>query len=296
MRGAALMMVAMAAFTLNDTFMKSITAELPLYQTIVMRGTLTLVLLCAVAPVLGGLRLVVNGADTGRVALRSVAEVGATITFLMALGQMPLANLSAILQSLPLAVTLAAALVFGERFGWRRMTAILLGFVGVLLIIKPGTDGFDSWSIMGLASVACVVVRDLATRRLSPSVRSVTVAFYAALSVTVMAALLSLGQGWAPVGPVQVLSVAAASVLLVAGYVSIVMAMRVGDIAMVAPFRYTSLVWAIFLGWIVFEDLPDGLTLIGAGIVIAMGVYAFYREQRLGRDPKSSGPVPLRVR
>lgn len=279
MKGSVLMIAAMAAFTLNDACMKAVSETLPLFQSIVLRGTLTAVGLGLIAWRMGGLRLRFDRADSLAIALRCVGEVAGTFTFLTALRHMQLANLSAILQSLPLAVTLAAALVFGDRIGWRRLTAILVGFAGVLLIVRPGTEGFDRWAVLGLLSVAFVVLRDLSTRRLSRGVPSVSVAFYAAISVTLSAALAVPFEGWNPVAPAELALVAAAAACLVCGYLTVVMTMRVGDISVIAPFRYTALVFAIFLGWVAFGQLPDGLTLTGSAIVVATGLYTFHRER-----------------
>ena len=164
------------------------------------------------------------------------------------------------------------------------MTAIGIGFLGVMLIVRPGTDGFDRWSILGLVSVVCVVIRDLATRRLSSRVPSVAVAFLAALAVTLGAALILPFTEIAAVGPKQALQIAAAAGFLIVGYLAVVMSMRVGDISVVAPFRYTSLVAAILLGWGAFGQFPDSWTLTGSAIVVATGVYTFYRERRLARE------------
>lgn len=284
LRGAAYMAVAMAAFTLNDTGMKRVTETVPLFQAILVRGFLTSVLLLCLGAVLGGMRLRLAGRDAALTLTRSLAEVGATFFFLTALMHMPLASVSAILQFLPLAVTLGAALVFGERIGWRRLTAIALGFAGVLLIIRPGTEAFDIWAVLGLASVACVVVRDLATRGLSPQVPSVAVSFYAAASVTLMGLFGVAFEGWQPMTLANTSVLAAASGALIAGYMFGVMAMRVGDIGYVAPFRYTSLVWALVLGLVVFGSFPDPLTLIGAAIVIATGIFTLLRERKLAQS------------
>ena len=196
LRGALYMNVAMAGFTLNDACMKAATQSLPLWQAIAMRGLLTLGPLILVALYQGGLRFNLPRRDYRMIGLRSVGEVASTLLFLAALVHMPIASLSAIMQSLPLAVTLAAWAFFGERVGWRRLTAILVGFIGVLIIIRPGPEGFDHWSLMGLASVAFVVVRDLSTREMSRAVPSSTVAVLASLSVTVTALALSLADGW----------------------------------------------------------------------------------------------------
>ncbi|MFN7267757.1 MAG: DMT family transporter [Cereibacter sp.] len=289
LRGALYMNVAMAAFTLNDAGMKAATRSLPLFEAITLRGAITSVLLICLGLVTGGLRYRLSRRDAGITGLRTVAEVGATLLFLTALMHMPLANLSAIMQALPLAVTLGAALVFGDRIGWRRMLAILAGFCGVLIIIRPGTAGFDVWSVAGLGSVACVVLRDLSTRRLSCQVPTVLVALCSGLGVMAMGLFGTLFTGWQPVDLTEALVVAAASCALIAGYMFGVMAMRVGDIGFVAPFRYTSLIWAIALGWLVFQALPDAMTLTGAGIVIATGIYTLYRERKLAPAHVASG-------
>lgn len=155
------------------------------------------------------------------------------------------------------------------------------GFWGVLLIVKPGTAGFDIWSVFGLASVACVVVRDLATRELSRDVSSVAVALWASIAVTVMGAIGMAAQGWQPITAHHLLMLVGASAGLIVGYLFIVMVMRVGDIGFIAPFRYMALLWAILFGWVLFRSLPDGWTLVGAAIVVATGIYTLWRERKL---------------
>ena len=282
-RGALYMCIAMAAFTINDACMKAATQVMPLFQAITLRGALTVVGLGAIGAATRSLWPRLNRQDAVALIVRSLAEVGGTVLFLAALVHMPLANISAILQSLPLAVTLTAALVFGDKIGWRRMLAITAGFIGVLIIIRPGGDGFDQWSIMAVGSVVCVVVRDLATRRLSRAVPSVTVAVCAAVSVTIMGLAGSLGQGWVAMDGYGAFTIIAAASALIVGYMFVVMVMRVGEISFVAPFRYVSLLVAISLGWLVFDTFPDFYTLIGSAIVVASGIFTFMRERKLAR-------------
>lgn len=293
-RGALYMNVSMAAFTLNDTCMKAVTETVPTFQAAALRGAVVVLALLLLAPRMGGLRLWLPRREAGVVAWRCVGEVASTIAFLIALKHMPLANISAVMQSLPLAVTLGAALFFGEVIGWRRALAIGVGFVGVLLIIRPGTEGFDQWSLLALVAVASVVLRDLTTRGLAKTVPSITVALYSAGSVTLMSVLaLPFFGGWPPVDTIQVAVLLAASACLVVGYIAAVSAMRVGEVGFVAPFRYTSLVWAIVLGWLVFGQLPGVLTLTGAGIVIATGLFTLYRERRQRLKTKAAtAPEP----
>jgi drug/metabolite transporter (DMT)-like permease len=283
LRGILLMCASMAAFTINDTFMKSVTLTLPLYQTIGLRGLIAVVGLGLLVVLTRAWRVRLNRRDGWLILVRSLADVAATILFLEALLRMPLANLSAIMQALPLMITLAAALVFGDRIGWRRMTAILVGLIGVLIIIRPGTDGFDRWALLGVASVLCVVVRDLSVRPLQGQVPSALVALGAAVAVTLMGWIGAGLQGVEPLSWLEAAKVLGAGLFLIVGYLTSVMAMRCGDIGLVAPFRYTSLLWAIALGLLVFGDLPDGWTIIGSAIVVGAGLFTLLRERALRR-------------
>lgn len=288
-RGALLMMVSMAAFTLNDTCIKALAGQVPLFQLLVLRGTLTTIFTGLLAWRMGALHLRISRRDRGLIGLRMIGEIGAAYFFLTALFNMPLANVTAILQSLPLVVTLCAALFFGEPLGWRRMTAILIGLCGVLLIVRPGTEGFNIFSVYALISVAFVVLRDLSTRRLSGQTHSMMVTFATTLSVTVFFGIGSLGVDWVPLTLTQAKFVLGAAAMVMIGYVFSVLVMRVGEISFVAPFRYTGLIWALVLGWYVFGDWPRTLTLIGAGVVVSSGVFMLYRERQLARRGVKQG-------
>ncbi len=285
LRGALYMTIAMAAFTINDSLMKAATStlHLPLWQAIATRGLLTLGPLILIGRMTGGIRFRMPRRDAVAVGLRSIGEVASTLTFLAALVHMPLANLSAIMQSLPLAVTLAAWVFLKEPVGWRRLLAICVGFGGVMLIVRPGPSGFDHWSLLALVSVAFVVLRDLSTRQLTKAVPSSTVAIAASASVTITALVLSLIDGWVMPSLGQMALLAGAAASLVVGYNYVVMVMRVGDLGFVAPFRYTSLLVALVLGWLVFGTFPDMLTLAGAALVVGSGIFTLWREQRVRR-------------
>lgn len=283
LRGILFMCVSMAAFTINDTFMKDVTLTLPLYQAIALRGVIAVIGLGLLAWATRAFRYRLPRKDGWLILLRSLADVAATLLFLTALLHMPLANLSAILQALPLAVTLAAALVYGDRIGWRRLTAILVGFVGVMIIIRPGTEGFDRYALLGLASVAFVVVRDLSVRPMQGQVPSALVALGAAVAVAVMGWIGTAAEGWQPMTGAEGGKILGAGLFLIVGYLTSVTAMRHGDIGLVAPFRYTSLLWAIVLGYAIFGNLPDGWTLLGGAIVVGAGIFTLMRERALRR-------------
>lgn len=279
LKGALLMMGSMAAFTFNDVCVKLLAEDLPLFQIVFLRGILTTLMIGALAWSLGLRSLAIPRGDLGAVAGRTAAEIASMCAFLYALTHMPLANVTSILAALPLTVTLAGALFLGEPVGWRRFAAILVGFVGVLLIVKPGAEGFNVYSLVALLAVLLVTARDLFTRRFSPEVSSLAVAVITALSVGLFGGVAMLWQGWAPVTASGGALVAGAAVFIVGGYLFSIMVMRVGEIGFVAPFRYTALVWALLLGWLVFGDWPSWLTLTGAAIVVSTGIFTLYRER-----------------
>ncbi len=282
MRGAVYMMFAMAGYVFNDAMMKLVVGDVSLYQAIFIRGIVVTTLLGLFAWSKGYF------ADFRKnfskpLALRIGGEVGGVIFFLTALINMPIANITAILQVLPLAVTLAAAMFLGEPVGWRRYVAISIGFIGVLIIVRPGSEGFTIYAVMALVAVGFVVIRDLATRRLPPRTPSILVGFYTALAVTIMSLLVLPFQPWKPVSVESISLLSAAGFFVLFGSIFSVMTMRVGEVGFVSPFRYTILIWAIILGIVVFGDYPDIYTIIGSTIVVVTGIYTFYREHRAAR-------------
>ncbi|GAA0312079.1 DMT family transporter [Rhodovulum strictum] len=284
LRGAALMMAGMAAFTFNDACMKAVSDSVPFFQAVFLRGCLTVALLLVLSRAMGGLRLRLPARDWRLIGFRTLAEIGAAYFFITALFHAPLANVTAIIQAIPLAVTMGGALFLGERVGWQRWLAILIGFAGVLLIVRPGTEGFTIHSVHALISVGFVAARDLVTRQLSRGVPSMSVAVSAAAGVALFGGIGAAAQGgWTPLPTVALAQLAGASVFIVGGYLFSVMAMRVGEVAVIAPFRYTALLWALALGILLFDERPSALTLAGAGIVVATGLFTFYRERRLAR-------------
>jgi len=285
-RGALFMMGAMAGFTANDAFMKTVGAELPLSQALFLRGLATTAMMFVLARWLGAGRLRFGRRDRRLIRWRNLMEVGTAFFFLTALFNMPIANASAILQALPLTITVAGAVFLGEAVGWRRWTAVLVGLLGVLLIVRPGFAGFNAYSLYAVVAVLLVTARDILARKVSSDVATIDVALMNAISVTVVFGLASIFVEWAPLTRVGAGQLASAAVFIIVGYTCAVAAMRVGDVAAVAPFRYTSLLWALVLGFLVFGEWPDTVTLVGAGIVVATGIYTFYRERvRAGDVP-----------
>jgi S-adenosylmethionine uptake transporter len=284
LKGALYMTLSMAGFTLNDACVKLVAETVPLFQIVFLRGIATTILLALTVHLTVGLRFAMPRRDRPLVAWRTVAEVAAMVAFLMALTNMAIANATAILAALPLAVTLGAALTFGDPVGWRRLTAILVGFAGVMLIVQPGTAGFNIWSLSALLAVVIITVRDLLTRGFSPEVPSMTVAVLTAAAVCVFGGVAALFVDWAPLGLREVALILTASVLIIGGYVFSIMVMRIGEVGFVSPFRYTSLVFALVVGLVVFDEFPNTLALAGGGIVVATGIFTLLRERKVARD------------
>jgi drug/metabolite transporter (DMT)-like permease len=283
MRSAGFMMASMAGFSCNDAFMKSVAGDLPVFQAVFLRGLIATALIAGLAWSQGALRFRAGRRDRRLIGLRSVAEIGGTACFLTALFNMPIANASAILQSLPLAVTLGAALFLGEPVGWRRYLAIAIGFTGVLIIVRPGSEGFNAYALFAVAAIGFIVARDLSTRRLTPDVPALGVVVVTSIALTAASGAAAIATDWRPVDASHLLPLAVAAVCILVGYIFGVMTMRIGDIGFVQPFRYTLLLWSILLGIVMFDEWPDAWMLTGAAIVVATGLFTFYRERALVR-------------
>lgn len=282
--GAALMTCCVLAYVLNDAVMKLLFADIDFFQAIFLRGLVSLPPILILALMTKTLLQKYSAKNQRLMIIRILAEIGTTVTFLTALKHMPLANVTAILQSLPLAITMAAAIFLSEPVGWRRWSAICVGFTGVLIIIRPGLAGFNSYSLLALAAVILLTVREISTRQLDNKVPTVTVALSTTLGITAFAALMLIGTEWAEINFVSwSLIIAAAAAVTVATLLSVV-AMRTGDIGFVSPFRYTSLIGAIGLGILLFGEWPDGITLLGAAIIAFAGIYSLYREQIFNKN------------
>jgi drug/metabolite transporter (DMT)-like permease len=277
------MAVAMACFTINDTITKLVSSEMNFGEIMLVRGVFAIALVAMLAWHRGAMRPL-RTLMLRPVALRAAGEVGGTVSFLAAIVHLPLANTAAIFQVLPLAITLGAALIFSEPVGWRRWLAITAGFIGVLIIVRPGVEGFNQFSLLALVSVIFCAVRDLATKRIPAQIPSLFITLLTTVMVTIAGAaiLVPLG-GWTAPSPRALGLLACAAVLVLIGYQCVIMALRSGDISAVAPFRYSALLWAMLLGYLVFGDAPDAPMVTGAAIIVLSGLYAFDRERKRHR-------------
>jgi drug/metabolite transporter (DMT)-like permease len=278
--GAVVAIVAsQIAFLLNDALIKIASETLPLGEIIFVRGLFAAGFVGAVAFARGlhrQIRVVAHAA----VAWRSFGELGGTAFYLIALFNMPIANATIIFQALPLVVTAAAALLLGESVGWRRWAAILVGFLGVLLVVRPGLSGFDAFGLLVLVSVLFVALRDLATRAMPAEIPTLLVTLAAAVVVCGMGFLLGLAESWAMPSPRLFLALAGAGLFLAVGYFTAIAAMQLGEVSLTAPFRYVAIVFAVLLGVLIWDDVPDAATLLGSVIIMSAGLYTLYRERK----------------
>lgn len=288
-RGILAMIVAMAAFNLSDALTKLSTTTLPLGETICVRGLFATLFVAGLVTARGDWGTLGRVIDR-RVGWRLVGEVGATLFYLAALVHVALPNVSAVFQATPLAMTAAAAVFLHETVGSARWIAVAIGLVGVTIIVRPGLEGFEPHSILVLISVGFVVVRDIATARLAGQVPTSVVTLATAVAVTVLGvvlqpfeATLSTQPVWAWPSGRETALLAATAGALVTGYVFLIEATRLAETAAIAPYRYTLLVWSLIFGQVLFGDVPDRWTLLGAAIVVATGLWGLRLERTRAR-------------
>ena len=285
-RGIVAMTLSMASFLVNDALSKHVSESMPATQLIGIRGLMATLLLLAIAHAMGLLRSA--GAEPApiRAALqqpavlwRSMIDVLGTFAYLNALFHLAIGNATAINMALPLFLTLYAMLRWQETVGARRWLAIGTGFAGVLLIVQPAAEGFNAWALLCLLATLLHAARDIVTRGIPTHIPSVLVTLITAASVTVVAAFWTLWLGWQPVTLRQVGLLAAAGVFLSAGYYLVIVAVRAGDMSVIAPFRYSGLLFALVIGWTVWGDIPNALAWIGIMLVVGAGL-TMLRAQR----------------
>lgn len=279
-KSMAWMTLSMLAFALTDMTIVFTTRELPVGQILFLFGIGGAVLFAIWARRRGHAWW--SGALLLRpVMVRNLAEMFATIAFVLSLSLIPLSVLTAVIQANPLLVTLGAAVFFGEKVGWRRWTAIGVGLAGVLLILRPWTERFDPDILLALAAAVGLSLRDLATRPVPHTVPTTLLASYSFAAVTIGGlAMMPVTGGFVVPSPAAAGWVAAGVLSGMVAVFAITAAMRVGAIAAVTPFRYTRLVFAFVIALVVFDESLDTLTILGVSIVVATGLYSLWRETR----------------
>ncbi len=285
--GILFMIGAMVSFIANDAIVKHVSASMPTAQLIFVRGVMTSLMVYAVASAMGT-TISVREMTRGWVATRAALDAVATMLYLIALFHLPLSNATAINLSSPLFLTVLAALFLREQVGVHRWAATVVGFVGVLLVIQPRAAGFNTFSLVCLLSTALASTRDLITRRIGVHVPSILVTLATALAVTMLALVVLIGDGWQPLRWIDVGWLAIASVFLATGHYTVIGAMRHGEISLVAPFRYTALLWAGLLGYLVWGDVPSVLAQAGIVLMVVAGLYVLHRERVRGVGPRGA--------
>jgi len=277
-RGIAGMVASMMLFMCNDTLIKHVSESLPTGQIIFLRGLSATILITALAIAMGAWRQLPAVIDRP-VLLRAGIDSLGTFLYLVALFNMPIANVTAVNLSVPLMLTICAAFILREQVGWRRWSAVFVGFAGVLLVVQPTTSGFNWFALVALAATASHATRDLITRRIRAGIPSVIVTLSTAIVVTIAAAVVSAIEGWQPLPMRQLLLLILASCFLSGGYFLVIDCMRHGELSVVAPFRYTAMLWALMMGYFVWGDVPNLPAWIGIILLVGSGLYVFHREQ-----------------
>ncbi len=275
------MIGASLAFVLNDFMMKLVFSELSVVQGVFLRGLFVCPLLVLICLQRHQLFVAVPRSDRGIIACRTALEIAITFLFLLALSRLSLAHVIAVLQAVPLILTAFAAIILQEQVVWRRWAAVGTGFIGVMMIIKPGLDSFSVFSLSVLMAAIFIAARDILTRRLSVQTPSFFVALVTALAVTVAGGIATVASSWQAPSIYSLFLMGGAALAIPAAYVLSIATMRVGDISFVTPFRYTAVMFATILSSLLTGHLPDGLSLLGTTLVIAAGLYCLHREHML---------------
>lgn len=289
LKAMAFLATSMALFALDDMFIKLAAAEIGVGQILTIQNVLAAAYFAWLVRASG--RGVSRDALFARtLVLRNLGEVIGVVCFVSALALMPLGNASAILQASPLFVVFGAAVILRETVGWRRWTAMLVGFAGVLLIVRPGMSGFDLTALLPIAAAIAFAVRDLGTRAAPRTVSTEEIALVACILVVIASILLqSLSSPWSAMSAGTMGLVLAASITGIIAFHMMMVALRTGQLAVIAPFRYVRVVCAMGIGVIVFGERPDLATIAGSVLIIGSGLYTLYREQA-ARTRKATRP------
>jgi drug/metabolite transporter (DMT)-like permease len=279
-RGIIAFTAACGLFTVADTVSKLGSLYYPTGEVLFARAMASMV--CIGVVVLWTQKTTWLRYTTNRyVLLRAVLDALSNVVFILALSHMRIADLLAVNLVSPLLLTLVLVCFFGERIGWRRWSAILVGFAGVLLIVRPSPDSMNDWALLGLVSAACSAVRDVVTRRIDPAIPTLAVAFVSIVAVALAALLMApvFNQEWRVPSLGYVALFAGGGLFLSIGSTLAVSAFRNSDISVVAPFRYSLLIWGALAGYLTFGEVSDLQSLLGALLIVLSGIYSLHRER-----------------
>ncbi len=278
------MLCGAAVLTLNDALIKGLAERYPTGQLLFIRGVFVWPWILVFALRSGGLSSLRIHNVKGQ-ALRGACVIASAFLFINGLRHLTLADAIAVSFTGPLFITAMAPLLLGERVGWRRWAAVLLGFAGVVFMLRPGGDVLQWAVLFPLGAAVCGAVRDLITRRIAGT--ETTAAVLAVTTTVVLLAGLStaLFTQWVVPQLAEIATFAVSGALLAVAHTLMIEAFRRGEATLVAPFKYSSLLWATMFGFLIFGELPDPWTLVGAVIIALAGLYVFRREAQLSRVP-----------
>jgi len=281
-RGILAMSASVVVFIFNDALIKLAAESVPSVQAIGVRGVFA-TLWCTLALLATGAWRRIAMATQPQVLLRGGLEAAAAILYLVALFHIPFAIATAVNLSTPLVLTVLAVLLLKEDVRWRRWSAVILGFLGVLLVIQPRPGDVNLWTWVALVGTFIGALRDVLTRYLPPGVPTLVVSFTTAATVAVVGCGDALLEGWQPMSWHAIGFIVASSLLLAMGYQLLVLALRSGaEISVIGSFRYGSILWALAIGYIVWGDVPNALALLGIAVIVAAGLYILHRERVRG--------------
>jgi len=276
-RSMIFMVLAMALFAANDAGTKYAVREIPVTEVMFIRGVFALLFLAVVLWWRDELRDTPKMFDW-EVSLRGFAEAANGVLLISALALIPLGNVITIIQLVPFLMTVIGALMLGERVGWRRWLAVAAGFLGVILVVKPATGAFDAASLFAIAATFSILSRDLLARSIGLRVPAFIVALASVLAGIVIGVGGAYFQAWQMPHAAVLLSCLASGICLVLAQYFIVLAYHRTELSVVAPLRYSIVVFAVFYGFVFFHEVPDAWSLTGMAIMIAAGLYMLHRE------------------
>jgi drug/metabolite transporter (DMT)-like permease len=291
-RGILAMIGSSACFSANDAATKVAAKSIPPTEVMAIRGALTILFVLVIIAIrreFGQLHKIKNPF----LLARSGSEASVGLFIIIALSLMPIADVTAILLVQPFLLTIVGVLFLKEVVGWRRWTAVAVGFIGMLLVVKPGTGAFDMASLLVVAAAALVVGRDVATRYIPADVPSTGVVLVTATLGTLIGGSGYFRGTWVVPAAEPLLAAIVSAAFFVGAIILGVLAFRDTDVSVVAPFRYTLVVFAVLYGVFLFREVPDALSVTGIGLIVAAGIYMLHREAARRRQMRADAAATI---
>ena len=291
-RGIAAICGCMASYTVNDVLVKQILLTYPVGEVIFVRGVMCTLLIGSAVLMFGHARQL-RTALTRLLAARSLCDGLSTVGFIAALAHMKLAKIAAVLQIAPLIITALSVFLYREQVGWRRWTAIGIGFGGALLVIKPIPSEFNIWAIVGAASAFAAALREIQTRQIGRTAPVLVVAFWGSVAITLCGSVFAAAEEWRMFAAGELFQLLIAAFFVGIAIYLLALGFREVDLSVVAPFRYSYLLTSALGGFLVFSEVPDALTVLGAALIVGSGIYTLHRESARRRMLTAKAPAAL---